>query len=103
MLLRNILAQSQSAVSLSRVSSAKSQFTSWSSLTLTIPSSFLLFFPVSVRSRYSCASFKLQTHSYSNTKMPAESSIFLRYVKLTPNAHSPLKGSEKAAGFDLKR
>lgn len=100
MLFRNILAQSQRAVSLS---SARNQFTSCSSLTLTIPSSFLLFFPVFVRSRYPCVSFKFHTHSYSNTKMPAESSISLRYVKLTPNAHSPSKGSEKAAGFDLKR
>lgn len=36
-------------------------------------------------------------------KMPDETAIYLRYVKLTPYAFSPSKGSDKAAGFDLKR
>lgn len=36
-------------------------------------------------------------------KMPAEIGTVLRFVKLSKNAFSPCKGSEKAAGFDLKR
>ncbi|XP_054283729.1 deoxyuridine 5'-triphosphate nucleotidohydrolase-like [Macrosteles quadrilineatus] len=41
------------------------------------------------------------SRSYS-TKMPVETSRFLRFVKLSPKAFSPTKGSDKAAGFDIK-
>lgn len=100
MLFRNFLAQWA-------VSSERFLYTSTPSSTSclairAIPN-LCLFVPVAVRSSYPFAFFKLQSHSYTNTKMPAESSISLRYVKLTSNAHSPSKGSEKAAGFDLKR
>lgn len=39
----------------------------------------------------------------TSSKMPAEMGTVLRFVKLTTNAFPPSKGSEKAAGFDLKR
>lgn len=35
--------------------------------------------------------------------MPADCKPILRFAKLTENAFVPMKGSEKAAGFDLKR
>lgn len=35
--------------------------------------------------------------------MPVDSKPVLRFAKLTENASVPTKGSEKAAGFDLKR
>jgi hypothetical protein len=35
--------------------------------------------------------------------MPSETVTVLRFVKLTQNALSPVKGSVKAAGFDLRR
>lgn len=36
-------------------------------------------------------------------KMPVETKPIMRFAKLTEHAFEPLKGSEKAAGFDLKR
>lgn len=36
-------------------------------------------------------------------KMPVDNKPVLRFAKLTEHAFAPLKGSEKAAGFDLKR
>lgn len=36
-------------------------------------------------------------------KMPAEAKPVLRFAKLSEHAFEPVKGSEKAAGFDLKR
>ena len=35
--------------------------------------------------------------------MPAEPTPVLRFAKLSSEAFAPTKGSEKAAGFDLKR
>lgn len=35
--------------------------------------------------------------------MPVEAKPVLRFAKLSDHAFEPLKGSEKAAGFDLKR
>lgn len=35
--------------------------------------------------------------------MPVDIKPVLRFAKLTEHAFAPLKGSEKAAGFDLKR
>lgn len=35
--------------------------------------------------------------------MPSETQPILRFAKLTEHAFPPTKGSEKAAGFDLKR
>lgn len=35
--------------------------------------------------------------------MPADSKPLLRFAKLSDQAFAPSKGSEKAAGFDLKR
>lgn len=35
--------------------------------------------------------------------MPAEFVPILRFAKLTPDAFAPTKGSEKAAGYDLRR
>jgi hypothetical protein len=35
--------------------------------------------------------------------MPAEVPPVLRFAKLSEHAFAPSKGSEKAAGFDLKR
>ncbi|XP_059614436.1 deoxyuridine 5'-triphosphate nucleotidohydrolase, mitochondrial [Phlebotomus argentipes] len=34
--------------------------------------------------------------------MPSEAACILRFAKLTENAFAPMKGSAKAAGFDLK-
>ncbi|XP_026463379.1 deoxyuridine 5'-triphosphate nucleotidohydrolase, mitochondrial [Ctenocephalides felis] len=34
--------------------------------------------------------------------MPSDGTVFLRYTKLSENAFPPTKGSEKAAGYDLK-
>lgn len=58
--------------------------------------------------RFSTHNLKLSAflRSYSNTnslKMPAEAQPILRFAKLTEHAFAPSKGSEKAAGFDLKR
>jgi hypothetical protein len=35
--------------------------------------------------------------------MPSETGAVLRFVKLTEKALTPVKGSVKAAGFDLRR
>lgn len=35
--------------------------------------------------------------------MPGDNQPVLRFAKLTDNAFAPSKGSEKAAGYDLKR
>jgi hypothetical protein len=35
--------------------------------------------------------------------MPSETRVVLRFVKLTEKALAPVKGSAKAAGFDLRR
>lgn len=35
--------------------------------------------------------------------MPSDSQPILRFAKLTDNAFPPTKGSDKAAGYDLKR
>lgn len=35
--------------------------------------------------------------------MPSELHPVLKFTRLTENAHPPVKGSEKAAGYDLKR
>lgn len=35
--------------------------------------------------------------------MPADAQPVLRFAKLSNHAFAPTKGSEKAAGFDLKR
>jgi dUTP pyrophosphatase len=35
--------------------------------------------------------------------MPVDTKPVLRFAKLTEHAFEPVKGSEKAAGFDLKR
>lgn len=35
--------------------------------------------------------------------MPVEVQPTLRFAKLSDHAFAPMKGSEKAAGFDLKR
>uniref|UniRef100_A0A1B6L814 Deoxyuridine 5'-triphosphate nucleotidohydrolase n=1 Tax=Graphocephala atropunctata TaxID=36148 RepID=A0A1B6L814_9HEMI len=50
------------------------------------------------------ALYSASAHEETTTlkKMPAEVSKHLRFVKLTPNAFPPCKGSDKAAGFDLK-
>lgn len=45
----------------------------------------------------------LSTGIVNPVEMPAETRIYLKFVKLTPNAFPPSKGSDKAAGFDLKR
>uniref|UniRef100_A0A0A9ZBI7 Deoxyuridine 5'-triphosphate nucleotidohydrolase n=1 Tax=Lygus hesperus TaxID=30085 RepID=A0A0A9ZBI7_LYGHE len=48
---------------------------------------------------FSCSSSSSSTQI--QTKMPGEVAV-LRFVKLTENAHAPSKGSELAAGYDLK-
>lgn len=35
--------------------------------------------------------------------MPVDSAPVLRFAKLSEHAFAPSKGSEKAAGYDLKR
>lgn len=35
--------------------------------------------------------------------MPSDTSVVLRFTKLSENAFAPTRGSEKAAGYDLKR
>ena len=41
--------------------------------------------------------------SYSRFLMSAASKSLLRFVKLSENAFSPVKGSAHAAGWDLRR
>lgn len=50
---------------------------------------------------------KINFHKFNSflrlLKMPAEIKPIMRFAKLTEHAFEPVKGSEKAAGFDLKR
>jgi hypothetical protein len=53
---------------------------------------------------FSTISTTLTAISYTvNSIMMSETAAVLRFVKLTDKAMSPVKGSAKAAGFDLRR